>query len=97
MLFHSDRMGERPLIAKVPRYFKKYMDFFVDLCQQEFAFQQYSPSMLAAAIVAASRRALRIVYVLDGVVVVAFLLLACLGVSSRIAGVSCGVALRDVK
>ena len=59
-------MGERPLISKVPRYFKKYMDFFADLCQQEFAFLQYPPSLLAAAIVAASRRALRVVYVGSG-------------------------------
>jgi hypothetical protein len=60
VLFHSDRMGDRPLINKVPRYFKKYVDFFIDLCQQDFAFQQYLPSVLASAVVVASRKALRI-------------------------------------
>ena len=53
-------MAERPLISKVPRYVKKYMDFFCDLAQQEFAFQKYTPSVLAAAVVVASRRALRV-------------------------------------
>ena len=40
---------------------KKYGDFFADLCLQEYSFQQYPSSLLAAAVVMASRRALAIV------------------------------------
>lgn len=34
VLFHNDSMAYKPLIAKVPRYLKKYMDFFADLALQ---------------------------------------------------------------
>ena len=37
---------------------QKYTSFFADLCLQEFDFQTYRPSLLAAAIVIAARRAL---------------------------------------
>jgi hypothetical protein len=53
-------MHGKPLIEKVPRYIKKYTDFFADLCLQDYRFQQFAPSLLAAAIVAAARRALNI-------------------------------------
>ena len=36
----------------------KYTNFFSDLCLQEYGFQAYAPSLLAAAIVVAARRAL---------------------------------------
>mgnify|MGYP003876034471 FL=1 len=83
MIFTTDTMQGVPLIPKVPRYVKKYVEFFADLTLQgvwlwsnqlctsaltdcvddpppEYAFQRYLPSKLAAAIVAASRRALSI-------------------------------------
>lgn len=48
------------MISKVPKYLRKYVDFFADLCLQDYSFQQYPPSILAAGIVAASRRALNV-------------------------------------
>lgn len=60
VVFTSDSMLGKHLVPKVPRYVKKYMDFFADLCQQEYMFQQYLPSQLASAIVLASRKALKI-------------------------------------
>ncbi len=60
VLFSDDTIAAQPLSVKVPRYMRKYMDFFADLCQQEFGFQQYRPTLLAAAIILASRTALKI-------------------------------------
>jgi hypothetical protein len=42
------------------KYVKKYADFFAELCLQEYAFQQYLPSIMAAAVIAAARRAVKI-------------------------------------
>ena len=39
---------------------KKYVNFFADLCLQDYGFQQYKPSHLSVAIIIASRRALQI-------------------------------------
>ena len=39
---------------------KRYIEFFADLCLQDYTFQRFSPSMMAAAIVMASRKALAI-------------------------------------
>lgn len=36
----------------------KYVDFFANLCQQDYQFQRYRPSHIAAAAVLAARRAL---------------------------------------
>ena len=97
VLFHADRMMGRKLVSRVPKYLRKYVDFFADLCAQgvyrekklslsvvqqhgdtwekgvsfglreyvlsflaDYSFQQFRPSLLAAAIVVASRRALNI-------------------------------------
>ena len=60
VVFESDTIQGRELVRKVPRYVKKYTDFFSDLCLQEYSFQQYPSSLLASAIIAASRRALHI-------------------------------------
>ena len=60
VVFTDDSMMGRPLVAKVPRYIVKYTDFFTDMCQQEYQFYCYPPSLLAAAIVLAARRALNI-------------------------------------
>ena len=37
---------------------KKYVDFFANLCQQDYQFQSYRPSHIAAASILAARRAL---------------------------------------
>lgn len=56
----TDLAMGRPCAGKARRYLTKYFSFFADLSLQEHAFQAYLPSELAAAIVAASRRALKI-------------------------------------
>jgi hypothetical protein len=60
VLFLTDTMSGRSLAQKVPKYMKRYIEFFADLCLQDYAFQRFSPSMMAAAIVMASRKALGI-------------------------------------
>eukprot|EP00946_MAST-07B_sp_MAST-7B-sp1_P004247 g4247.t1 len=60
VLFEADSMQGRSLAQKVPKYMKRYIEFFADLCLQDYAFQRFSPSMMAAAIVMASRKALGI-------------------------------------
>ena len=42
------------------KYVKKYADFFAELCLQEYTFQQYLPSVMGAAVIAAARRAVKI-------------------------------------
>jgi hypothetical protein len=39
---------------------KKYADFFAELCLQDYAFQRFLPSTLAAGVVACARRAVKI-------------------------------------
>merc|ERR1719491_2321944 len=58
--FQSDSWQDRALIEKIPKYVKKYAEFFCNLTLQEYAFQQYLPSQLAAAILLASRVALQL-------------------------------------
>ena len=60
VLFQEDTMQGRPLAQKVPKYMKRYIEFFADLCLQDYAFQRFSPSMMAGAIIIASRKALGI-------------------------------------
>ena len=60
VLFEEDTMQGRPLAQKVPKYMKRYIEFFADLCLQDYAFQRFAPSMMAASIVMASRKALGI-------------------------------------
>ncbi|CAM9600183.1 unnamed protein product [Chrysoparadoxa australica] len=43
---------------KMTRYVKKYVEFFASLCQQEYSFQRELPSVIAAASIMSSRRAL---------------------------------------
>ena len=47
-------------VEKLPRYVRKYCDFFADLSLQEYSFQKYRPSLLAAAIIVGSRQALHV-------------------------------------
>lgn len=58
--FVDDTWQGRPLIEKIPRYVKKYAEFFCNLTLQEYAFQQYLPTQLAAAVLLASRVALQL-------------------------------------
>lgn len=58
--FEDDLWQGRDLIEKIPKYVKKYADFFCNLTLQEYAFQKYPPSHLAAAVILASRVALQL-------------------------------------
>ncbi len=58
--FTEDKWQGRPLIEKIPKYVKKYAEFFCNLTLQEYSFQKYDPSHLAAAITMASRVALHL-------------------------------------
>ena len=58
--FQDDSWQGRALIEKIPRYVKKYAEFFCNLTLQEYSFQQYLPTHLAAAIILASRVALQL-------------------------------------
>jgi Cyclin, N-terminal domain/Cyclin, C-terminal domain len=58
--FEDDLWQGRSLIEKIPKYVQKYSDFFSNLTLQEYSFQQYLPTMLAAAIIMASRVALQL-------------------------------------
>lgn len=58
--FVDDTWQGRSLIEKIPKYIKKYSDFFCNLALQEYSFQQYLPSHLSAAIILASRVALQL-------------------------------------
>ena len=58
--FEDDLWQQRALIPKIPRYIKKYAEFFANLTLQDYSFQQYLPTKLAAAILLASRVALQL-------------------------------------
>jgi Cyclin, N-terminal domain/Cyclin, C-terminal domain len=58
--FVSDSWQGRELIEKIPKYVKKYADFFCNLTMQDYSFQRYLPTHLAAAILLASRVALQL-------------------------------------
>jgi hypothetical protein len=56
--FEGDLCQGRALVSKVTRYMKKYVEFFANLCQQDYGFLQHMPSEIAAASILAARRAL---------------------------------------
>ncbi|GKY99513.1 hypothetical protein MPSEU_000905500 [Mayamaea pseudoterrestris] len=60
VVFEDDLWQGRELIEKIPKYMKKYIEFFCNLCLQDYQFQQYLPTQLAAAVVLSSRVALNI-------------------------------------
>ena len=60
VVFYEDTWQGRALIDKIQKYIKKYADFFCNLTLQEYSFQQYLPTHLAAAILLASRVALQV-------------------------------------
>lgn len=59
-VFEDDQWQARPIIEKIPKYVRKYAEFFCNLTLQEYSFQQYLPTHLAAAILMASRVALNL-------------------------------------
>lgn len=61
ILFDNDTLGYKPLRPAVIRFLVRYTDFFADFCLQDYAFNEYNPSLLAAAMVLTARRALNIV------------------------------------
>jgi len=58
VVFQDDLWNGRAVIEKIPRYVKKYNDFFANLCLQDYFYAQYTPTHLAAAILYSSRHAL---------------------------------------
>lgn len=58
--FENDLWQGRKLIEKIPKYVKKYAEFFCNLTLQEYGFQKYDPTHLAASILMASRVALNL-------------------------------------
>jgi Cyclin, N-terminal domain/Cyclin, C-terminal domain len=58
--FDDDVWQGRTIIDKIPKYVKKYTEFFCNLTLQDYAFQQYLPTVLASGIVLASRVALQL-------------------------------------
>ena len=58
--FIDDTWQGRSLIEKIPKYVKKYAEFFCNLTLQEYSFQQFLPTHLAASILLASRVALQL-------------------------------------
>ncbi|KAI9908012.1 hypothetical protein PsorP6_004092 [Peronosclerospora sorghi] len=58
VLFGDDKLLGAELVDEAHGYYRKYADFFVDLILQEYAFLVYRPSVVAAAILVASRKAL---------------------------------------
>lgn len=58
--FMNDSWQGRGLIEKIPKYVKKYAEFFCNLTLQEYSFQRYLPTHLSAAILLASRVALQL-------------------------------------
>jgi len=50
----------KPLVPEVPAYLQRYSDFFAELVCQQADFQCYLPTLSAAAIVVATRRAVNL-------------------------------------
>jgi hypothetical protein len=57
-VFEADRIKDKRLPSKVPKYMKKYAYFFTEICLQDFRFQEYPTSLLAAGMLACCRRSL---------------------------------------
>jgi len=60
VVLEDDLWQGRELISKIPKYVKKYAEFFCNLALQDYAFQQYLPTQLGAAVILASRVALQL-------------------------------------
>jgi hypothetical protein len=59
-IYEADTIKGKFLPKKVPRYIKKYVLFFTEICLQDYAFQKYPTSLLASAMLACCRRSLYI-------------------------------------
>ena len=59
-VYENDEWQGKKMIDKIPKYINKYTDFFANLTLQEYEFQSFKPSLLASAILMASRVALQI-------------------------------------
>ncbi len=53
-------MMGKPLVPEVPAYLQRYSDFFAELVCQQADFQHYLPTLSAAAIIVATRRAVNL-------------------------------------
>ncbi|CCI49617.1 unnamed protein product [Albugo candida] len=60
LLYPDDKVYGHPMISKMSQVYDDYIDFFVDCCLQEYKFRPYRPSVMAASILAVSRKALHI-------------------------------------
>mmetsp|Transcript_20439 Transcript_20439/g.19656 ORF Transcript_20439/g.19656 Transcript_20439/m.19656 type:complete len:293 (-) Transcript_20439:33-911(-) len=60
VVFHNDTYKCHKLTKKIPSRIKKYSLFFCNLAVQEYSFQKYLPSQLAAGIIMASRHSVQI-------------------------------------
>jgi len=58
--YEDDAWQGRGLIEKIPKYVRKYVEFFCNLTLQDYQFQRYHSTHLAAAIVLATRVALQL-------------------------------------
>ncbi|RLN80976.1 hypothetical protein BBJ28_00001285 [Nothophytophthora sp. Chile5] len=58
VLFADDRLLGSELVDEAHGYYCKYAEFFVDLVLQEYSLQVYRPSVVAASILVAARKAL---------------------------------------
>lgn len=73
VLFSDDAiLGGVDLVDEAHDYYRKYAEFFGDLVLQEYEFQAFRPSVVAAATLAAARKALGVAYVLSVVFVKRF-------------------------
>ena len=58
---HQHHQGEQPSLKRILKQFRKYTNFFAELALQDYAFQAFPSSIVAAAIVVATRKAVNIV------------------------------------
>ncbi|EEY65958.1 uncharacterized protein PITG_03489 [Phytophthora infestans T30-4] len=58
VLFADDQLLGSELVDEAHGYYCKYAEFFVDLVLQEYSLQVYRPSVVAASVLVASRKAL---------------------------------------
>jgi hypothetical protein len=67
ILFANDQIltssGCKPPTPKVAESLRQFVEFFADMCLQEYAFVSIPPLELAAAIIAAARKALKLVHI----------------------------------
>ena len=67
VLFENDMIDsihenqEQPSLKRILKQFKRYTNFFAELALQDYAFQAFPSSVVAAAIVVATRKAIHIV------------------------------------